>query len=175
MYTESHQAASPAESPDLYAQLLAKLNTAVRTVNGNGPDENGNVNVDGSGGAGEGFIKSVDTSQFIVEDGKLKMLDVPISNINGLQEILDNKVEKVDGKGLSTNDFTDEMQAYLASIINGGIVATDESPGMVLSSNSENCVSVDSDTGVMKINNLNVNKLVQSDGDVLVFNCGNAQ
>lgn len=38
------------ESPDLYAQLLAQLNATVRTVNGQAPDENGNVNVEGGGG-----------------------------------------------------------------------------------------------------------------------------
>ena len=40
----------PTESPDLYAQLLAQLNATVRTVNGQAPDENGNVTVEGGGG-----------------------------------------------------------------------------------------------------------------------------
>lgn len=40
----------PAESPDLYAQLLAELASTVRTVNGQAPDADGNVNVEGGGG-----------------------------------------------------------------------------------------------------------------------------
>lgn len=38
------------ESPDLYAQLLAQLRATVKTVNGQAPDENGNVTVEGGGG-----------------------------------------------------------------------------------------------------------------------------
>lgn len=39
--------------------------------------------------------------------------------VEGLQEKLDDKVDKVEGKGLSSNDFTDEEKAKLASIEEG--------------------------------------------------------
>ena len=34
----------------------------------------------------------------------------PIEAITGLKDALDNKVDKEEGKGLSTNDFTDEYK-----------------------------------------------------------------
>lgn len=129
----------------------------------------------GSGGSGDSIIKSVDTTHFTVDaDGKLTLNEIPIDKVDGLEAALDNRVEKIDGKGLSTNDFTDEMKNALVSIIEGNGIATDSIPGVVLSSSAENCVSVNPDTGVMEVNSVNINKLVQSDDDELVFNGGNA-
>ena len=51
-----------------------------------------------------------------------------ISNIDNLQATLNNKVDKVDGKGLSTNDYTTAEKDKLASIENGAnktVVDTD--------------------------------------------------
>lgn len=43
----------------------------------------------------------------------------PISAITGLQEELDNKVDKVSGKELSTNDFTNVLKTKLVSLPSG--------------------------------------------------------
>lgn len=48
----------------------------------------------------------------------------PISAITGLQEALDSKVDEVEGKGLSENDFTDEYKDKLDGIEDGAEVNT---------------------------------------------------
>ena len=50
-------------------------------------------------------------------------------------------------------------------------VATADAYGVVKSSTAEGKVSVGSD-GVMTVNSLNVNNLVQTDGDILILDCG---
>ena len=52
-------------------------------------------------------------------------------------------------------------------------LATAARAGLIISSNAENAISV-SDTGVATVNNINVNKLVQTAGDELILNGGNA-
>lgn len=52
-------------------------------------------------------------------------------------------------------------------------LATAARAGLIVSSNAENAISV-SDTGVATVNNINVNKLVQTAGDELILNGGNA-
>lgn len=52
-------------------------------------------------------------------------------------------------------------------------IATTSVAGLVLASTAENAVNVD-ETGVMTVNSLNVNKLVQTEGDELILNGGNA-
>ena len=52
-------------------------------------------------------------------------------------------------------------------------LATAARAGLIVSSNAENAISV-SDTGVATINSINVNKLVQTAGDELILNGGNA-
>lgn len=51
--------------------------------------------------------------------------------------------------------------------------ATNNTIGVVLSSDDENKISVKAD-GTMEVNNLNVNKLTQTDGDTLILNGGHA-
>lgn len=51
--------------------------------------------------------------------------------------------------------------------------ATNDLPGVVLGSSSENHVSI-TVNGTMEVNSLNVNKLTQTDGDTLILNGGNA-
>lgn len=51
--------------------------------------------------------------------------------------------------------------------------ATNNTLGVVLSSDDENKISVKAD-GTMEVNNLNVNKLTQTDGDTLILNGGHA-
>ena len=52
-------------------------------------------------------------------------------------------------------------------------LATAARAGLIISSDAENAISV-SDTGVATVNNINVNKLVQTTGDELILNGGNA-
>ena len=52
-------------------------------------------------------------------------------------------------------------------------LATAARAGLIISSDAENAISV-SDTGVATVNNINVNKLVQTVGDELIINGGNA-
>ena len=52
-------------------------------------------------------------------DGRSQANQHPISAIEGLQDELDSKVDAVDGKGLSTEDFTFEEKAKLAGIESG--------------------------------------------------------
>ena len=52
-------------------------------------------------------------------------------------------------------------------------LATAARAGLIISSDAENAISV-SDTGVATVNNINVNKLVQTAGDDLILNGGNA-
>ncbi len=51
--------------------------------------------------------------------------------------------------------------------------ATNNTIGVVLSSDAENKIAVGAD-GTMEVNSLNVNKLVQTDGDTLILNGGHA-
>lgn len=52
-------------------------------------------------------------------------------------------------------------------------LATAARAGLIISSDAENAISV-SDTGVATVNNINVNKLVQTAGDELILDGGNA-
>ena len=119
------------------------------------------------------------------------------SNIEGLDNALNNKVDKVSGKQLSTNDYTNEEKTKLTGIedgaqknilesvkVNGSALpisekavdiplATAEVLGLVKGSAEENYINVNID-GTLEVNSLNVNKLVQTSGDTLILNGGNA-
>lgn len=96
----------------------------------------------------------------------------------------------------STNDFTEDDKEKLDGIepganknlieiirLNGvdldisekavNIPIASKTAGVVVSSDAENKVSVAED-GSMEVNNVNVNKLVQSEGDMLILDGGNA-
>ena len=127
---------------------------------------------------------------------------VNASQVQGLADLLNAKVDKVDGMGLSANNFTNELLDKLNGIesaaqvnviesitFNGTAVSVDDDKvaaivyelpvattstlGGVKSSDAENNVSVAED-GTMSVNSLNVNKLVQTAGDVFVMNGGSA-
>ncbi len=57
-----------------------------------------------------------------IETNKATLDSLSISNIAGLQAALDGKVDKITGKGLSTNDFTDALQTKLNGIATGAEV-----------------------------------------------------
>ncbi len=132
-----------------------------------------------------------------VEDKVLSLVSVAMQKVTGLPEALAGKVSTVEGKQLSTEDYTTQEKTKLQGIAEGANVnlieaikagetslqiankvvtipvATASALGLVKGSDAENSVSVSAD-GVMTINSLNVNKLVQTDGEFLILDGGNA-
>ena len=142
------------------------------------------------------FVKSVSDEFTVSAEGKLEVKEVAQAKVTGLPDALAGKVDKVDGKGLSTNDFTDEAKAKLDGVeaganqnlieivkLNGTALDISEkavnipvagvTAGVVTSSADENKVAVAED-GSMEVNSLNMSKLVQSEGDTLILDGGNA-
>lgn len=142
------------------------------------------------------FVKSVSDEFAVSQEGKLTLEAIAQSKVTGLPDALAGKVDKVEGKGLSTNDFTDEAKAKLDGVeaganqnlieivkLNGAALDISEkavnipvagaTAGVVTSSAEENKVAVAED-GSMEVNSLNMSKLVQSEGDTLILDGGNA-
>lgn len=117
------------------------------------------------------------------------------TKLSTTEEKLDKKVDAIDGKGLSTNDLTDELVSKINSITAGAqenvlegvrvngteIVIEDkfvdipiagEELGVVKSSADVNKVSVGAD-GTMSINSISLDKVVQGDEE-FVLNGGGA-
>lgn len=99
-------------------------------------------------------------------------------------------------RGLSTNDFTDDLKGKLEGVESGAnanlieivkangvalniaekavnIPLAGETAGLVVSSDAENKVAVGAD-GTMEVNSVNINKLVQAEGDTLILDGGTA-
>ena len=142
------------------------------------------------------FVKSVSDEFAVSQEGKLALESVAQSKVTGLPDALAGKVDKIEGKGLSTNDFTNEAKAKLDGVeaganknlieivkLNGTALDISEkavnipvagaTAGVVTSSAEENKVAVAKD-GSMEVNSLNMSKLVQSEGDTLILDGGNA-
>lgn len=67
-------------------------------------------------GAQKNLINAVESAHFEVdENGLLTFKGVDVSKINGLTSLLDGKVDKEEGKGLSSNDFTDDHKNAIAA------------------------------------------------------------
>ena len=143
-------------------------------------------------------IQSVAEGQLEVSpEGQLSILSISQSQVAGLTDALAGKVDVVAGKGLSTNDFTNELLQKLNGIEAGAEVnviesislnsvpleisgkavnipiATVGALGVVQSSTAENGVTVTSN-GSMEVNSINVMKLVQTAGDALILNGGSS-
>lgn len=142
-------------------------------------------------------IKDVGTELAVDPQGVLKIVAINQGQVTGLAEALQGKVNVEKGKGLSTNDFTDELESKLNGIQDGAqvniletikvagqalpisekgvdiVIATAQAAGVVKSSDAENKVAVGAD-GTMEVNSLNVKKLVQTAGDILTLNGGGA-
>lgn len=143
-------------------------------------------------------IQSVAEGQLAVSpEGQLSIVAIAQSQVAGLTDALAGKVDVVAGKGLSTNDFTNELLQKLNGIEAGAEVnviesislnsvpleisgkavnipiATVGALGVVQSSAAENGVTVQAN-GAMEVNSINANKLVQTEGEVLILNGGNA-
>ncbi len=150
-------------------------------------------------GAQVNAIDGVAEGELVISpEGKvLSIVAVAQTKVTGLTDALAGKVDAEEGKGLSENDYTTAEKEKLAGIaagadanvlevikINGTAlqisekaadipIATAEALGVVKSSTAENKVTVESD-GTMTVNTLNISKLVQTDGDLLVLDGGNA-
>lgn len=149
-------------------------------------------------GAQVNAIDGVSSEFVISEEGKILSVNtIEQSKISGLTDALASKVNVEEGKGLSSNDFTDELLAKLNGVdaganvnilevvkMNGTAlaiseksvdipVASAESLGVVKSSSEENKVSVNAN-GEMEVNSLSVSKLVQSADEILILNGGSS-
>lgn len=147
-------------------------------------------------GAEANYVKSVSDEFTVSEEGKLEVKEIAPAKVTGLPDALAGKVDKVEGKGLSANDYTDEEKEKLGGVEAGAnknlieiiklagaalnisekavdIPLAGETAGVVTSSTEENKVAVAED-GSMEVNSLNMNKLVQSEGDTLILDGGNA-
>lgn len=87
------------------------------------------------------------------------------SKLNGIEagaQVNDLEIVKIAGTALPISDKAVDIP-----------MATAEALGVVLSSVAENKVSVGAD-GTMELNSVNVNKLVQTDGEALILNGGSS-
>ena len=143
-------------------------------------------------------IKSVAAGELAISgSGELGVTAIAQDKVTGLVDALAGKVNTEAGKGLSTNDFTTPLLEKLNGIEAGAEVnaiesislnsvpieisskavnipiATVGALGVVQSSAAENGVTVQAN-GAMEVNSINANKLVQTEGEVLILNGGNA-
>ena len=87
------------------------------------------------------------------------------TKLNGVEagaQVNDIEVVKIAGTALPISDKAVDIP-----------IATAEALGVVMSSTAENKVSVGAD-GTMEVNSVNVNKLVQTDGEALILNGGSS-
>lgn len=185
------------------AAITEAIKNKVDAVEGKGLSSNDftdalKAKLEGMNADGEKNVVSSVSDEFSVSDeGKLGLASVGMDKVTGLAAALAGKVAVEDGKGLSTNDFTDELKTKLEGVESGsqanlievvkiaGValniadkavnvpLAAGENAGVVVSSSAENKVSVGED-GTMEVNSLNITKLVQAEGDTLVLDGGSA-
>ena len=154
-----------------------------------------NMNADGEknviNAVSEEFSIDAGTRTLSLATGKITQ-----DKIAGLAEALAKKVDAEAGKGLSTNDFTNDLKSKLDAIeagaqanvienvsMNGEALVIAEKGvniplatntiGVIKGSDVENGVVID-EQGAASVKNLNVGKLVQTDGDWLILNGGNS-
>lgn len=155
-----------------------------------------NMNADGEknviNAVSDEFAIDAETRTLSLATGKIAQ-----DKIEGLAEALANKVNAEEGKGLSANDFTNDLKAKLDAIEAGAQVnvienvsmngealviaekgvniplATNTTVGVIKGSDVENGVVINAE-GAASVKNLNVEKLVQTDGDWLILNGGNS-
>jgi hypothetical protein len=112
-------------------------------------------------GAQKNVISSVDTENFAIEDGKLKLNGITVAQVKNLQDLLNEKVSKEAGKGLSSNDFTDE---YI-QIITGNVANVQSHGNRILTIEQALNGVGDAPGLIAKVNNLVV--AVQANADTL--------
>lgn len=141
------------------------------------------------------YVKSVSDEFTVSAEGKLEVKEIAPAKVTGLPDALAGKVDKVEGKGLSTNDFTNELKEKLDGMNADGEAnvleavklsgtalpitdkavdiptATASALGVVKGTAAENGVAVAED-GTMTVNAVNINKMVQTEGETLILDGG---
>ena len=185
-------------------QLNAALNGKVDKVEGKGlstndyTDEEKEKLASIAAGAEVNVINGASDEFSISEDGKiLSIFAIGQDKVTGLTDALTGKVDTEEGKGLSTNDFTDELKTKLDNLnadgeanilnaikINGTAlaiedkavdipIATKDALGVVKGTEAENGIAI-SDAGEMSVNSLNINKVTQTEGETLILDGGSS-
>lgn len=109
---------NPVQNKAIKAALDEKMpaDQAFKTINGQSIKGSGNITIDGGG-------SSVTVDSSFVDGSKN-----PVQS-NVIQNALNNKVDKVSGKGLSTNDFTNALKEKLTALpaiaLSGNILTID--------------------------------------------------
>ena len=141
--------------------------------------------------------------EYMIIEGELERVgstDIDLSDYAKTQYVNDalaDKISKQEGKGLSANDFTDQLLAKLNGISDkaqenvieslyvGGIksipqgkavnvpVSTQQSFGVVKGSMLDNKISVAAD-GTMIVNSVDVNRLVNNENTCLIMDSGDS-
>lgn len=149
-------------------------------------------------GAEVNVVKSVDETEFTLDDnGKLNIAKIAQSKVDGLANALAGKVSTETGKGLSSNDYTNDEKSKLADVEAGAQanilealsiggtdapisdkkvdipIATAEKLGVVKSSSEKDQIAVGED-GIMSINTVSLSKVVQTADETLILNGGNS-
>lgn len=109
-------------------------------------------------------IKSVSSDFTLGEDGALTLNNLAISKVDGLTDALAEKIKEVKVNNIPLVDSDGSVNIELAG---------SGTAGVVVGSDAENKIKVDTD-GTMEVNSLNINKLVQTEGEFLVLDGGDA-
>lgn len=147
-------------------KLTQELNKKVDTKEGYSlvPDEYISKLGGIEAGAQKNLINAVEGIHFEVdENGLLKFKGVDVSKISGLTQLMDGKVDKEEGKGLSSNDFTDDHKNAIAA--NTQNIQTMDNK-LVVIQNTLNGVDGESEGLITIVNGLE--RLSQSHSDTLV-------
>lgn len=109
------------------------------------------------------------------EMGMGKFRPETIEELVGGVEELKEKAHTHENKSLLDSITEERMQKWDSSVVGPENLptATDESKGLVRSTDKENGVSVDED-GTMEVNSLSIDKLTQDAESVIVFHSGSA-
>lgn len=101
----SSTSTNPVQNKAVKAALDEKMpaNQAFKTINGQNVKGSGNITIEGGG------------SSVTVDSSLSSSSTNPVQN-KAIKAALDSKVDKVSGKGLSTNDFTTELKNKLSAL-----------------------------------------------------------
>ena len=136
---------------------------AALVIGENGVEISGKVNADNVEGLGTWLTTNRDSVGGLISSAKESKLD----GIEAGAQV--NKIEGIKFNGVLLEIGEDKT----VDIVHNIAIATTESLGVVKASTAENEIAVAND-GTMSVNSLNVNKLVQTEGEELIIDCGAA-
>ena len=107
-----------------------------------------------------------------------------ITNLNtwitSNRDTVDGLLSKDDAEKIKNISESQENKIEVINVNNSPLIitnktvniplASNDTAGVVKTSNNENKISLDEE-GVMEVNDINVNKLVQTSGDILILDC----